>query len=149
MHALAALLAASGMAPAPPDLAGLAWMAGHWRGSEGGTSTEELWLAPAGGLMPGLNRSVGPNGTRFEFLRIALEDDQVVYLASPEGRPPTRFVLESRGERSVRFANPAHDYPRFVSYRAMGGQRLRACVGDDEARESCWEWQRVADGVAP
>lgn len=144
MHALAALLAAA----ATLDLGQLAWMAGHWRASEGGRTTEELWLAPSGGVMLGLNRSVSTHGTAFEFLRIAAEDAGIVYLASPQGRAPTRFTLDAGGQGWVRFGNPEHDYPKLVTYRAVGEHGLQACVGDGD-RESCWTWQRVgAAGAA-
>jgi len=60
--------------PAKPTLAGLAWMAGHWVGGEGGDLSEETWLAPEGDSMLGMWRYVAGGKTRiFEILTITAE----------------------------------------------------------------------------
>ena len=98
---------------AVPQLEQVAWLAGSWAGESRGTRQEELWLAPAGGLMLGLHRDVGASGkASFEYLRIEQHADGVIYQASPAGAPPTPFRLtEATAIRAV-FSNPGHDFPK-------------------------------------
>ena len=48
------------------------WLAGTWCSNAKGQRIEEVWLAPAGGLMLGMSRTVAANssGLQFEFLRV-------------------------------------------------------------------------------
>ena len=50
----------------------LSWMVGSWVEYKSGMETEEHWIAPKVGLMPGMSRTTLSNGkTSFEFLRLA------------------------------------------------------------------------------
>ena len=61
--ALLALLAA------PPQLGDLAFVAGHWKGTEGAVSIEEVWTKPEGDAMTGMFRIVSGGKTRItEFM---------------------------------------------------------------------------------
>lgn len=101
------------------------WLAGHWCGSSPDGEVVEFWLPPAGGLMLGMSRTVGPRGTQFEFLRITVVDGKPTYLAQPQGVAPTAFdQVETKGQR-IDFENPSHDFPQRVAYRRNGTQ-LRA-----------------------
>ena len=131
---------------AGPAVEQLAWMAGYWTDVTRGVASEELWLPPAGGVMLGLHRDVGPDGpASFEYLRIETGDDgRPVYLASLLGRPPVPFPLKQAVRGRVEFVNPEHDFPRRITYRLEGPDRLcaRADDGNDEgegAREWCWK----------
>jgi hypothetical protein len=42
--------------PDSPGLAQLSWLAGAWSGDDRGTLNEEVWLAPAGGMMLAMHR---------------------------------------------------------------------------------------------
>ena len=53
-------------------LADLGWLAGCWHNGDDNKSSEECWLAPKGGVMLGMNRTVRGERSSFEFLRIAL-----------------------------------------------------------------------------
>ena len=117
-------MATPAAAPAPAD--DLGWLAGHWCGGSGGERIEESWLAPRGGLLLGLSRTVqGERLAGFEFLRIQAVDGVPNYLAQPGGRAPTAFARSAGGEHWVRFENPAHDFPRRIEYR-RNGDTLRA-----------------------
>jgi len=48
----------SGMASPPATLADVAWLQGHWRGPGLGGISEEFWMEPSGGAMPGVFRTV-------------------------------------------------------------------------------------------
>ncbi|HJV41052.1 DUF6265 family protein, partial [Caulobacter sp.] len=66
-------LALAATPPAPPsEIDKLAFMAGCWTLTwPNGTKIEEQWLAPAGGTMLGMSRSVRDGKLReYEFMRI-------------------------------------------------------------------------------
>lgn len=132
---------------APPDLSDLAWLEGHWTGTQGRTLSEEFWSSPAGGGMVGMHKDVrGGKMVAFEFLRIGAQGDSVCYFASPGGAPPTTFCQIERGERRVVFENLRHDFPQRVMYWLDDDGRLHARIeGDRGGRlESAeWTWERA------
>ena len=146
--ALLALFAwsALGADPAPsrqdPKLADLAWLAGHWSVELGPTRIEEVWLAPAGGFLLGMNRTAPKSGTaHFEYLRIEQRKDAIVFVASPGGRPPTDFPQVDFGKDFVLFANPEHDFPKEIRYELTKEGDLHARVsGDPGGKEQAEEW---------
>jgi hypothetical protein len=124
-----------------PTLDDLSWMAGHWRGTVDGMEMEEVWLAPAGGVMLGMHRDVKGAKTSFEFLRIAATGDGIVFLAQPGGRPATSFPLvEATASRAV-FANPEHDFPQRIVYTLTEGRLCARVEGKGAAAEE-WCWTR-------
>ncbi len=136
------LLTVSAVSVAPSAAAlDLAWLVGHWCSAAGEQTSEELWLAERGGLMLGLNRSLGSDGTAFEFLRIEIGSMGADYVAQPGGAPPTRFRLVEAAARSVTFENPAHDYPKRIRYRRDAEQLFAAVdagAADPRPLESRW-----------
>jgi hypothetical protein len=113
-------LSAAAAAQTPQTLP--AWMAGSWCATQGAERIEEVWLAPAGGFMLGMSRTVAPNQKQpqFEFLRVELRDGLATYLAQPQGRAAVAFVLTQASDTSARFENPAHDFPQRIEYRRNG-----------------------------
>jgi hypothetical protein len=147
--ALAALLATTDPAPPPaPTLAAVAFMAGHWSSlAADGATSEELWLAPRGGLMVGVNRSVSARGkASFEFLRMEVRAGEVWYLASPGGAPPTPFRMSASSASSATFENPAHDFPKRIAYRLEDGALVARIDGGSTAPDKSmeWRWTRAA-----
>jgi len=129
-----------------PPLQQLSWMTGHWVSrSEAGASSEEIWLSPQGGSMPGLNREVTRSGrTHFEFLRIEQRDDgRIVYVASPGGGPSTEFTLTQWDRQSATFENPEHDFPRTLTYWREGDTLHARVVGEERggARQLLYRWR--------
>jgi len=126
----------------------LAWLAGHWQGGTDGRVTEELWLPPAGGLMLGLNRDVGPDGTAFfEYLRIEQTAEGIYYVASPRGGKTTRFRLVTTGDGRALFENPDHDFPQRITYRLTGPDTLDVTISGEtegEAKAIGWTWTRLS-----
>jgi hypothetical protein len=115
--------------PAAP-FAPVAWLAGCWHedGTEAGSV--EHWLAPAGNTMLGLSRTIrGGKTVSFEFMQLRLSAaGQLLYIAQPQGVPPTEFRLLSNNAGAVTFENPAHDFPQRVSYRQVSATRLQARI---------------------
>lgn len=125
---LLTVCASSAQAQADP-FAPVAWLAGCWaqQGREAGSV--EQWMAPAGGLMLGMARTL-KNGrvVEFEFMQIRLDDGKLSYVAQPQGRPPTAFALLRHGEAEAVFENAAHDFPQRIFYRRDGADRLMARI---------------------
>ena len=118
-------------APATADtgVALPAWLAGPWVTVRGSRTIEEQWNAPRGGMMQATGRTTqGDRLVEFEFLRIVRRNGSLVFIAQPNGVPPTEFALTSHGPDSVRFENPAHDFPQVVRYRLAGPGSLVAVV---------------------
>ncbi|MBL8294993.1 MAG: hypothetical protein JNN08_24325 [Bryobacterales bacterium] len=114
-------------------VAGLAWMEGHWSGQMGRAALEEVWIAPAGGAMLGVSRTVARDRmVAFEFLRIESRADGIYYVAQPGGRPPTAFKLTRSAAALAVFENPQHDHPKKITYRLEGANTLVAAVEGDE-----------------
>lgn len=120
----------------------LGWMAGHWGATIDGVVMEEVWLAPAGGVMLSLHRDVKGPRTSFEFARIATTRDGLAFLAQPSGRTPTAFALVETGAQRVVFANPEHDFPNRITYWIAEEKLCAKVEGKGEAEES-WCWSRI------
>src|SRR6476646_3452218 len=119
------------------------WMAGSWGGVIDGTTMEEHWTSPSGGMMLGMHRDVKSGAkTEFEFLRIERQDHKLVYQAMPYGHPPTPFPLKTMDASRVVFENPQHDFPQRIIYWRKD-EKLCARVegtigGKQESEEWCW-----------
>ena len=146
----AAATAAAQAFSSPPAVSGrleqLAWMAGSWGAPSGGADVEEVWLAPRGGLMLGLGRTVKDDkAVDFEFMRVEQRGETLVYLAMPRGAPATPFPLASLDASSAVFESNL-EFPRRVSYRKNPDGTLTARIegtrnGQPAARE--WTWKRT------
>jgi hypothetical protein len=118
--------------PARAALTELAWLAGTWSGGDGAVTFEERWTPAAGGAMLAVSRTVkGDRMVAFEFLRILQRDGGLVYVAQPNGRPPTEFTLTALTADSATFENPMHDFPKTIRYtrRADGSLEARVSGG--------------------
>jgi uncharacterized protein YndB with AHSA1/START domain len=110
-------------------VADLAWLAGLWEGDKDGARNEEQWLAPAGGTMLGVSRTVSGGRTVFiEFMRIDEAAGQVVMTAYPAAGAGVPFTLARSGPSEAVFENPAHDFPQRIIYRRESGSRLFARI---------------------
>ena len=131
-------------APARASIAQVAWIAGLWTGKDGGISFEERWTPPAGGAMLAVSRTLkGDRMVAFEFLRIVERDGGLVYVAQPNGRPPTDFVLTEVTADSATFENPSHDFPKMIRYAKRGDGTLEARVSDGGQRAETFVFRRT------
>lgn len=129
--------------PPPATLARLAWLAGSWAGGDA-SRVEEHWTDGAGGAMLATGRTVrGGRLVAFEFLRIVERDGSLVYIAQPQGRPPTEFALAAIDDRSVTFVNPAHDFPKEIRYSRVGTDGLEATVSDGGSKRQRFAFTRM------
>ncbi len=130
----------------PADLDRLAWLAGSWVERKQGVETEGHWIAPKGGIMLGVNRTVRAAGkTSFEFVRIARTSSGISYFASPAGRPATEFPLIEAGDKKAVFENPKHDFPTRVIYwldkEGALHARIEGMIGG-KMRSQEWRWEK-------
>ena len=120
----------------------LAWLAGDWQGGDGPVRIEERWTDPAGGAMLAVSRTVkGDRMVAFEFLRIIERDGSLVYIAQPDGRPPTEFALTQLGTDSATFENRSHDFPKMIRYARRADGSLEARVSDGAERGQTFVFQ--------
>jgi hypothetical protein len=133
---LLAISAANLAAQTPSPTSGqavsdLSWLAGDWQTAPGGRSqTDEHWTQPAGGSLMGLSRTVAGGRTyEFEYLRIEQRPEGIFYVAHPKARcPATDFKMTRLTATEVVFENPAHDFPKRISYRKADDGSVVATV---------------------
>lgn len=108
----------------------LAWLAGCWAsvGNEAGSG--EQWMAPAGGTLLGVNRTVKNAKTvAYEFLQIRESaPGEIEFVANPSGQSETAFALVSLSGSRVVFENAAHDFPQRIIYHLKDGGALEARI---------------------
>src|SRR5215203_5913816 len=130
----AAVLAAAVRAQSVPvraSISQIAWLTGAWASGGGAVALEERWTAAAGGAMLAVSRTVkGDRMVAFEFLRIVERDGTLIYIAQPDGRPPTEFRLSAITAASATFENKAHDFPKVIAYARKPDGTLEARVSD-------------------
>ncbi|HEY4303215.1 MAG TPA: DUF6265 family protein [Gemmatimonadaceae bacterium] len=108
----------------------LTWIAGCWRQTTGNRVVDEQWMAPRGGMMLGMSRTVRNDTTivEFEQLRITDRGAGAVYHAEPSGQAAADFVAATVGDSMVTFSNPQHDFPQRIIYRRHGADSLIARI---------------------
>jgi len=115
-----------------PALADLAFIAGAWEGKAGRATFEEHWIPASGGAMLAVSRTVaGEKMVAFEFLRIVERADGIFYVAQPNGKAPTEFKLTSLADGKAVFENPAHDFPKAITYEKQKDGGLVATISGD------------------
>ena len=114
--------------------ADLHWLAGCWAIQGGESGSEEHWLAPAGGALLGVSRTVRSGRTiEYEFMRIEESDPgQLTFIAHPSGQPEATFRLLRLAASEVVFENNAHDFPQRITYRLGKGSLVARIEGAQE-----------------
>ena len=105
----------------------VAWLHGCWqmtapalseRTRVEGSVVEEQWMAPRGGTMIGMGRTVRDGRTtEYELVVLKEQDGRLAYEAHPSGQPSAVFLSREIGDTSVVFENAEHDFPQRVGYR--------------------------------
>jgi hypothetical protein len=130
--------------PARASIADVAWLAHNWAMDAKPMTIEERWTPPAGGAMLGVSRTIkGDRMVAFEFLRVVERDGGLIYIAQPNGRPPTEFVLTSLSKQDATFENPAHDFPKMIRYALRGDGSLEARVSDGRQNGQTFVFKRM------
>jgi len=105
------------------------WMTGCWTGSRGAETFTERWIAADAATLIGTSHTLkGGVLSAFEFLRVVLRGGVAVYVAQPNGVPPTEFTATAQTASEITFENPAHDFPKRVGYRRLDAAHLTAWI---------------------
>jgi hypothetical protein len=143
--ALAALLglALTGQA-APTTVADLAWLSGRWVSEANGRWTEEHWSAPRAGTMMGYSwTGAGQTIREYEYLRLQSgENDEIVYLAQPNGGAGVGFYLAAASGTSATFESTTHDFPQRIRYVRTGDTMVATISRLDGSGAMSWTFRR-------
>lgn len=106
----------------------LGWLTGCWASARNGRHVIEQWTAPEGGTLVGLSRTVA-NGktTEYEFLLIRSGAGGLEYVAKPSGQAEAIFTSTRITATEAVFENPAHDFPKKITY-VRSGDALTAAI---------------------
>jgi hypothetical protein len=130
--AIAALMAGAGgalRAQQPPAISRVAWLQGCWEAASPQRTIEEHWMAPHGGSMLGMSRTVrGGRLVAHELVVLREEGHRLAYEAHPSGQAGTVFLSTEVTDTLTVFENPEHDFPQRVGYRRVGADSLVAWI---------------------
>ena len=149
---LVTLLAAGAQAPAAagmPTVKDVAWLAGCWDSTRNGRHVAEHWMAPEGGTMMGVSRTTaGDRTTEWEFLIIRQGANGLDYVAKPSRQPETTFTAARAAANEVVFENPAHDFPKRITYKREGDSLTASIEGpmNGQNRRIDFPYKRAACG---
>jgi hypothetical protein len=126
---MVALLLASSLEAQQPAVALPTWLSGCWRQVDAGQIVDEVWLAPAGGSLLGVSRSVEGDSIRgYELMLIRPGTNGLLLEASPARQPPAAFLASAVTDSSLTFENLTHDFPQVIRYARRGGDSLLAMI---------------------
>jgi uncharacterized protein DUF6265 len=103
---------------AQPTIDRVAWLHGCWQTTGTPNVVEEQWMAPRGGTMIGMGRTVrGGKTTEYELVVLREQDGRLAYEAHPSDQPSAVFLSREITDSSVVFENAEHDFPQRVGYK--------------------------------
>ncbi len=145
-----ALILVASLAGPPATIDQMAWLTGCWTQTKPNGVVEERWMAPGGGVMLGMGRTVRDGKLReYEYTRIVEADGSLAYMAEPSGQEKATFALKSLTADEAVFENPAHDFPQRVIYRRLGPDavtgRIEGQIGG-QTRSVDFPYKRCASG---
>ena len=115
----------------------LAWLQGCWESSSSQRTVEEQWMAPRGGIMLGMGRTVrGSTLVEYEMVIIREQGNQLAYEAHPSGQPSAVFLSGTVSDSMIVFENPTHDFPQRIGYQRTAPDVLLAWIeGTERGKE--------------
>jgi hypothetical protein len=141
----ALLFAFAALAQGAPTVGDLKWLAGCWESTRAGRLINEHWMAPEGGTLLGMSRTVASGKTsEYEFLLIREGPRGLEYVAKPSGQAEATFTSVRVSANDVVFENPAHDFPTRIIYQRQSDGGLTAAIeGTMNGQERRMEFQYV------
>lgn len=125
----------------------LRWLEGNWKqvNQKGSRLSLESWIYINGELIGNgytVDYSSGQYDTLFkEDIRIILREQKLFYEADLPNQPPVLFRMTEKKEDGWTFANPQHDFPKYIQYQKTQSG-FSAIVGDGN-RESKLDFQKL------
>jgi hypothetical protein len=115
--------------PQSTSVKDVGWLAGCWEFRRGTRHVTEQWMAPAGGTMLGLSRTVsGDKTTEYEFIVIREAAGKLEYVAKPSRQPEAIFTSVRVTAEEAIFENPQHDFPTRIHYRRQPAGGVLATI---------------------
>jgi hypothetical protein len=144
---MACVLAASTVTAQQLTIDRVAWLQGCWRSTRGEATVEEQWMAPRGGTMLGMGRTVrGSKLVEYELVLIKEQEGRLAYEAHPSGQSTATFMATTASDSGIVFENPQHDFPQRVGYRRNGADALEAWIegqANGKSRRVDFSYQRA------
>jgi hypothetical protein len=130
-------LCVGGLESQPRGIQRVAWLQGCWETSSAQRTIDEQWMAPRGGNMVGMSRTVrGDALVAYEFLLLREVGERLEYESHPSGQSQARFLSSTVSDSLVLFENPQHDFPQKIGYRREGPDSLIAWIEGTEKGQS-------------
>ena len=132
-----------------PSARDLAWLSGCWEISRPNRHVVEQWSAVEGGTLIGTSRTVANDKTsEYEFLLIREGAKGLEYVAKPSRQPEAVFTATKVALNEVVFENPAHDFPKKITYKRVGDALTAAIEGpmNGQTRKIDFPYKRAACG---
>ena len=150
VFAVIAMLGSPAIAQSPATTSDLAFLAGCWRSERNGRIVEEHWLAPAGGSLFGVSRTVaGGKTVDFEFLQLRDRPDGLTYIAKPARQPEASFRMTTKTADEVVFENAQHDFPQRIRYHRSGNALHARIEGTVNGKASVIDFPYVRVSCTP
>lgn len=112
----------------------LQWMLGTWTRTtnDPGQSGIERWQKISPGEFLGKGITMKGTDTLFvEKLQLIIKDDDIYYISDvPENPKPVPFKVTAINSKGFTCENPAHDFPKKISYQ-LNGKSLKATISGD------------------
>ena len=124
------------------------WLRGCWEETTPRGTVEERWLAPRGGSMLNLGRTVRDGRLlEYEVVLLTEQDGRLAYEAHPSGQASTTFRSIHVSDSLLVFEDPAHDFPQRVAYQRQGTDSLLAWIegtANGQTRRISFPYARVS-----
>ena len=118
-----------------PGIERASFLKGCWRFTRGERAVEEQWMAPSGGTMLGMSRTVTRgNTTEYEFVILRAKGAQIEYAVQPSGQAAVAFTSIVVEPEKVVFENKANDFPQRIGYERREGRLLAWIEGDQNGK---------------
>ncbi len=131
-------------------LSDLQWLAGHWQTKVPDGIVFEDWVATDATHMSGKSGFIRENDTSVsETISLEQQGGKLLYIPTVKdqnGGQPVPFTLSFATADSFVFANPAHDFPQFISYKKLSSTSLVARISgtvDGKERSEDFPMERV------
>lgn len=115
------------------DLSKVSWMLGKWKSvhAKSGNISYENWTKISDQEWSGTGFRLSPGGTDTLFsekMKILVKDNNLYFVADvKENAALVYFKFTSINEQGFTCENPAHDFPKKISYQ-QDGKKLKATI---------------------
>lgn len=123
----------------------LSWLTGTWNRTnvKPGRKAHERWEMSGNHEMKGFGVSMKEQDTLFvEKIKLVIKDNNIWYVADvPQNKEPVYFKLTEISNGGFVCENPAHDFPKKISYKREGNKLVATISGDGKAMDYLFERQ--------